>query len=64
MVLVQAPSEFGPLLARAGGAYDKGCRGWWVERRRIGPLIRSLKKRTDPLFRKAGMELVDRPEDA
>jgi hypothetical protein len=28
-----------------------------VERRRVGPLIRNLRRATDPLFRQAGVDL-------
>lgn len=54
LVLVHAPHDFAPLIERAGGSFDKGRRAWWVERRRVGPLIRALEKCADPLFRNAG----------
>jgi hypothetical protein len=28
-----------------------------IERRRIGPVIRALQRTTDPLFRRAGLDL-------
>ena len=28
-----------------------------IERRRMGPLIRNLRRTTDPLFRRAGLDL-------
>jgi hypothetical protein len=34
-----------------------GARRWLVEPRRIGPLIRTLLRNTDPLFRQAGIDL-------
>jgi len=38
-----------------------GARGrrWLIMRRRIGPVIRELRRSTDPWFRQAGMELDD-----
>jgi hypothetical protein len=30
-----------------------------IERRRIGPVIRTLRRTTDPLFRQAGLDLDD-----
>jgi hypothetical protein len=32
------------------------CR-WLIERRRIGPVIRALRRETDLLFRRAGIDL-------
>jgi hypothetical protein len=32
-------------------------RRWLVHRRRRGPLLRSLRRTTDPLFRRAGLDL-------
>ena len=34
-----------------------GTRQWLIERRRIGPVIRTLERVTDPLFRRAGLTL-------
>jgi hypothetical protein len=34
-----------------------GSKRWLIERRRIGPPIRSLRRATDPLFRRAGISL-------
>jgi hypothetical protein len=44
-------------MRRAGGLWDPGARRWLIERRRIGPVIRHLERRADPLFRQAGMRL-------
>jgi hypothetical protein len=44
-------------MRRAGGQWEPGTRQWLVERRRMGPLIRNLRRTTDPLFRQAGMSL-------
>ena len=39
----------------AGGQWEPGTRQWLIERRRIGPVIRTLEPVTDPLFRRAGL---------
>ena len=50
-VAVRGPREFEPLMRRAGGLWDPASRRWLVERRRIGPLVRNLRRATDPLCR-------------
>jgi hypothetical protein len=57
MVAVRCPAELAPLLRQAGGTWEPGSRRWLVERRRLGPLIRNLRRSTDPLFRQAGIDL-------
>jgi hypothetical protein len=44
-------------MRRAGGQWEPGSRRWLIERRRIGPVIRTLRRTTDPLFRQAGIGL-------
>jgi hypothetical protein len=44
-------------VQKAGGTWEPGSRRWLVERRRLGPLIRALRRATDPLFRHAGIDL-------
>jgi hypothetical protein len=51
-------------VKRAGGLWEPGSRQWLVERRRIGPLVRQLRRDTDPLFRRAGMDLEMLPAAA
>jgi hypothetical protein len=57
LVAVRCPSDLAPLMRRAGGQWEPGSRRWLIERRRIGPLIRTLRRETDPLFRLAGLDL-------
>jgi hypothetical protein len=57
MVAVRCPSDFVPLMQKAGATWAPGSRRWLVERRRLGPLIRNLRRSTDPLFRHAGVDL-------
>jgi hypothetical protein len=49
-------------MRRAVGLWDPASRRWLIERRRLGPLVRNLRRDTDPLFRRAGIDLDgDRP---
>jgi hypothetical protein len=57
MIAVRCPAELVPLVRKAGGMWEPGSRRWLVERRRMGPLIRHLRRATDPLFRQAGLDL-------
>lgn len=57
MVAIRCPAELVPLVQKAGGQWEPGSRRWLVQRRRIGPLIRNLRRATDPLFRRAGIDL-------
>jgi hypothetical protein len=57
MVAVRCPSDLVPLVQQAGGLWEPGSRRWLVERRRMGPLIRNLRRSTDPLLRRAGIDL-------
>jgi hypothetical protein len=57
MVAVRSPRDFDPLMRQAGGVWEPGSRRWLIERRRIGPLVRNLRRATDPLFRRVGMDL-------
>jgi hypothetical protein len=56
-VAVRCPSEFDGLLRLTGGLREPGSRRWLIERRRVGPLVRELRRATDPLFRQAGINL-------
>jgi hypothetical protein len=57
MVAVRCPHDLDALMRKAGGTWEPGSRRWLVERRRINPLVRNLRRVTDPLFRQAGMDL-------
>jgi hypothetical protein len=56
-VTVRCPHELDPLMRRAGGLWEPGSRRWLIEQRRIGPVLRHLRRTTDPLFRQAGIDL-------
>ena len=57
LIAVRCPHDFDPLMRQAGGLWEPGSRRWLIERRRLGPLVRNLRRRTDPLFRRVGMDL-------
>ena len=57
MAAVRCPRDLDPLMRKAGGTWEPGSRRWLILRRRVGPLIRDLRRSTDPLFRQAGMSL-------
>jgi hypothetical protein len=56
-IAIRCPHDLAPLMRRAGGLWEPGSRRWLVERRRLGPLLRALRRDTDPLFRHAGLSL-------
>ena len=56
-VTIQCPRQYEDLVRRAGATWDPGSRQWWIERRRIGPVIRELERIVDPLFAQAGIRL-------
>jgi len=60
MAAVRCPQDLDPLMRKAGGMWEPGSRRWLIERRRINPLVRNLRRATDPLFRQGGMDL-DQP---
>jgi hypothetical protein len=51
------PEVLPDTMQKAGGLWDPGGRRWLIERKRMGPLIRNLRRVTDPLFRQAGIDL-------
>jgi hypothetical protein len=57
LIAVRCPHDLDPLMQRAGGQWEPGTRQWLVERRRMGPLMRNLRRTSDPLFRQAGIDL-------
>jgi hypothetical protein len=57
MIAVRCPSDLDPWMRKAGGLWEPGSRCWLIERRRMGTLIRNLRRNTDPLFRHASIDL-------
>ena len=56
-ITVRCPRDYDSLMHNAGGQWEPGSRRWLIERRRIGPVIRTLERSVDPLFRTAGIAL-------
>ena len=61
MVSVRCPRDLDPLMRKAGGLWEPSSHRWLIERWRMGPLMRELRRATDPLFRRAGMDLDQPP---
>ena len=57
---VRCPSDLDPLMRQVGALWEAGSRRWLVPRRRTNPLIRELRRVTDSLFRRAGIDLDGR----
>jgi hypothetical protein len=57
MVVVRCPTGLVPFVQKAGGIWESGSKRWLVQRRRLNPLIRSRHRATNPLFRRAGIDL-------
>jgi hypothetical protein len=56
-VAVRAPRELDQIFRRSGAEWEPGSQRWLVQRRRVGPVVRALRRATDPLFRQAGLDL-------
>ena len=59
---VRCPSEFDELMRLTGGLREAGSQRWLIPRWRINPLVRELRRTTDPLFRQAGIDLDEEGE--
>ena len=59
-MVVRCPHDLDPLMRAAGGLWEPGGRRWLLTRGRMGPLLRELRRATDPLFRQAGIDLDGR----
>jgi len=56
-ITVQCPDEFDALLMEADAVWEPGQRRWLLRLHRLGPVLRTLRRRTEPLFRQAGVDL-------
>jgi hypothetical protein len=56
-VTIRCPGQYDDLMRRAGATWDRDIRQWWIERRRIWPVIRELEREVGPLFAQAGIRL-------
>ena len=57
MIAIRCPHEFDDVMLKAGGEWEPGSRRWLVKRWRINPVLRTLRRTVDPLFRRAGLAL-------
>jgi hypothetical protein len=57
LITVRCPRAYDQVMRNAGGQWEPGSCRWLIERRRIGPVIRTLQRTTDPLFRRVGLVL-------
>jgi hypothetical protein len=60
-ITVQCPEEFDALMQQAGAVWEPGQRRWLLRLRRLGPVLRALRRQTDPLFRRTGLDLAEAP---
>ena len=58
-ITVGCPRELDELLMEAGAVWEPGDRRLLLRLHRLGPVLRALRRRTDPLFRQAGLDLDD-----
>jgi hypothetical protein len=61
-VSVRCPPEFSLLMRRAGGRWDPDGQRWLIHVRRIGPVVRVVRRVTDPQFRHAVRRVVEAEE--
>ena len=58
MIAIRCPHEYDDVMRMAGGeSREAGSRRWLVKRWRINPVLRTLRRTADPLFRRAGLAL-------
>ena len=56
-ITVHCPPDYDTLMRNAGGTWDPDHHRWLIEQRRMGQLLRHLRRRIDTLFRQAGDDL-------
>jgi len=56
-ITAHCPREFDTLLMEAGAGWEPGGRRWLLRLHRLGPALRALRQRTDPVFRQACVDL-------
>jgi hypothetical protein len=57
-ITVQCP-EYDDLMLSAGALWEPRERRWLAApAAHLGPVLRKLRRQTDPLFRRAGLDLV------
>src|SRR3984957_13919078 len=62
LVAIRCPSDLDGILRRAGATWEPGSRRWLLSPARAAQVVPKLRRSTDPLFRRAGLDL-DHDED-
>ena len=62
-IAIRCPMDLAPIMRKSGGIWEPGSKRWLIEPRRIGPVVRALRRETDPLFRRAGLSLDSFEQD-
>jgi hypothetical protein len=57
LVAIRCPSDLDGILRRAGATREPGSRHWLLSPARAAKLVPKLRRSTDPLFRRAGLNL-------
>ena len=57
LVAIRCPSDLDGVLRRAGATWEPGSRRWLLSPARAAKLVPRLRRSTDPLFRRAGLNL-------
>jgi hypothetical protein len=57
LVAIRCPSDLDGILRRAGATWEFGNRRWLLSPARAAKVVPKLCRSTDPLFRRAGLNL-------
>ena len=57
LVAIRCPSDLDGILRRAGGTWEPGSRRWLLSPARAAKVVPKLRRSTDTLFRRAGLNL-------
>jgi hypothetical protein len=57
LVAIRCPSDLDGILRRAGATREPGSRRWLLSPARAAKVVPKLRRSTDTLFRRAGLDL-------
>jgi hypothetical protein len=57
LVAIRCPSDLDGILRRAGGTWEPASRRWLLSPARAAKVVPKLRRSTDTLFRRAGLNL-------
>jgi hypothetical protein len=57
LVAIRCPSDLDGILRRAGGTWEPGSRRWLLSPARAAKVVPKLRRSTDTLFRRVGLNL-------